>query len=363
MDDKQKKTSGRLAFIDWVRGFAAVIMLQGHTFNSFARADLRDKGPYVLSQFVGGLPPAIFLFLTGITFAFLMDSQDKQDISGAKKIWGAVKRSRYLFIIAFLFRMQLYVFGFPTSPFNEIAKVDILNCMGFAMLILAPMAVFTTRERIRFCIILGVLIAGLAPVMTQINTASIPWVIRAYLFPDLNYFGFFPWASFLAFGMVIGSVLRVVKAEEMQRTMLWMMVIGVALATFAHQLSTRPYSIYPKVDFWLDSPGLTAIKLGIVLCLMSIAYLWVNLASAQRWSLFRQLGTTSLLVYWVHIELVYGRWFGIWKESLSNTQVVIYTVLLIALMTLLSVLRTRHKALGSFFRGPVVAEPSRVSGD
>jgi len=32
---------------------------------------------------------------------------------------------------------------------------------------------------------------------------------------------------------------------------------------------------------------------------------------SQRWSLFRQLGTTSLLVYWVHIEIVYGRWFGI----------------------------------------------------
>lgn len=363
MDSKAKSSSGRLGFIDWVRGLAAVIMLQGHTFNSFARTDLRDKGPYMLSQFVGGLPPAIFLFLTGITFAFLMDSQEKQNVSTGKKVWAAVKRSRYLFLIAFLFRIQLYVFGYPTSPFNEIARVDILNCMGLAMLIFAPMAVFTTRERIRLCTILGVLVAVLAPVMTMINTNSIPWVVRAYLFPDLNYFGFFPWASFLAFGMVAGSVLRVIKPEDMQRTMLWMMGIGLALATFAHHLSELPYSIYPKVDFWLDSPALIAIKLGFVLCLLSLAYLWVNLGSAQRWSLFRQLGTTSLLVYWVHIELVYGRWFGIWKESMSVTQVTIYTVLLIALMTLLSVMRTRYKSLGSFFRAPAVSAPSRASGD
>ena len=53
--------------------------------------------------------------------------------------------------------------------------------------------------------------------MTLINTASIPWIVRAYLFPDLNYFGFFPWASFLAFGMVAGSILRVVKQDDMQR--------------------------------------------------------------------------------------------------------------------------------------------------
>jgi uncharacterized membrane protein len=363
MNGKAQKSAGRLAFIDWVRGLAAVIMLQGHTFNSFTRTDLRGQGPYMLSQFVGGLPPAIFLFLTGITFAFLMDSQDRQNASSGRKIWAAVKRSRYLFLIAFLFRIQLYVFGYPTSPFNELARVDILNCMGLAMLIFAPMAVFTTRERIRLCTILGVLVAGLAPVMTQINTGAIPWVVRAYLFPDYNYFGFFPWASFLAFGMVVGSILRVVKAEDMQRTMLWMMAVGIAVAAFAHQLSNLPYSIYPKVDFWLDSPGLIAIKLGMVLCLMAIAYLWVNLASAQRWSLFRQLGTTSLLVYWVHVELVYGRWFGIWKEALSVPQVVVYTVLLIALMTALSVMRTRYSTLGYLFRPPALPEPSRASGD
>ncbi|MBV9308294.1 MAG: DUF1624 domain-containing protein, partial [Acidobacteriaceae bacterium] len=94
--EQKKNTSGRLAFIDWTRGFGAVIMLQGHTFHSFTRTDLRDKGPYLLSQFVGGLPPALFLFLTGITFAFLMDSQEKREAGAWHKIVAALKRSRYL---------------------------------------------------------------------------------------------------------------------------------------------------------------------------------------------------------------------------------------------------------------------------
>ncbi|MDQ2844360.1 MAG: heparan-alpha-glucosaminide N-acetyltransferase domain-containing protein, partial [Acidobacteriota bacterium] len=150
---EQTKSSGRLAFIDWTRGFAAVIMLQGHVFDSFTRTDLRDKGPFILSQFLGGMPPAIFLFLTGITFAFLMDSQDRRGAKPWARVVAALKRSRYLFLIAFLFRIQLYVFGFPTSPAGELLRVDILNCMGMAMLILAPMAVFTTLERIRLCTI------------------------------------------------------------------------------------------------------------------------------------------------------------------------------------------------------------------
>lgn len=38
----------RLAFLDWTRGFAALIMLQGHVFHSFTSKDLRNDGPYVL---------------------------------------------------------------------------------------------------------------------------------------------------------------------------------------------------------------------------------------------------------------------------------------------------------------------------
>jgi uncharacterized membrane protein len=368
MSEQKKNTSGRLAFIDWTRGFAALIMLQGHTFNSFARTDLRTGGPYILSQFLGGLPPAMFLFLTGITFAFLMDSQERQGKSAGKRIWAALKRSRYLFLIAFLFRIQLYVFGFPTSPAGELLRVDILNCMGFAMLVLAPMAAFTTMERIRLCTILGLVIAGLSPVMSMIGPSGLPWIVRAYLLPDYNYFGFFPWASFLAFGMVAGSVLRIAKPEDMQRTMLWMMGIGLGLVTVSHYFSNLPYSIYPKTDFWLDNPALILIKLGVVLCIMAVAYLWVNLGAAQKWSLFRQLGTTSLLVYWVHVELVYGRWFGIWKESMTVPQVIVYTVLLIALMTVLSIMQTRYRqtgyrSLGAFFRSAPAPQPRRASGD
>jgi uncharacterized membrane protein len=358
----ETKAAGRLAFIDWTRGLAAVVMLTGHTFHSFTETSLRSGGPYILSQFLGGLPPAIFLFLTGITFAFLMHRQEKQELSGWRRILGALKRSRYLFLLAFLFRIQLFVFGFPTSPASELLKVDILNCMGLAMLVLAPMAVFTTRERIRLCIVLGLVIAGLSPVVSMIDGTSLPWIVRSYLFPSLNYFGFFPWASFLAFGMAAGSAIRITKPEDLGRAMLWTLGIGLGVVATARYFGELPYSIYTRSDYWLNSPAMTLTKLGVVLILLAVAYLWVHTGlESERWSVFRQLGTTSLLVYWVHIEIVYGRWFGIWKEDLSVGQVVAFTIALLALMTLLSVLRTRYRSLGAFF-GPAPA-PRRASGD
>ncbi len=358
-----KKAAGRLAFIDWTRGMAAVVMIQGHTFHSFTRNDLRGQGPYMLSQFFGGLPPAIFLFLTGITFAFLMHSQEKQGATGWRRIVAALKRSRYLFLLAFLFRLQLYVFGYPGSPAGELLRVDILNCMGMAMLLFAPMAVFSTLERIKLCTILGLVIAGLSPLVSMIDPSGVPWLVRSYFFPSYNYFGFFPWASFLAFGMAAGSLIRIVKKEDMQQVMLWTMTIGLGVAGIAYYFSNLPYSIYTKCEFWLNSPALILIKLGVVLCILSLAFLWIQLGAPQRWSLFRQLGTTSLLVYWVHIELVYGRWFGVWKENLSVAQVVAFTAVLLALMAVLSVLKTRYRSGRPFFRLNPVALVRGASGD
>ncbi len=361
--DKQK--GSRLAFIDWTRGLAAVIMIQGHTFDSFTATGLRKNGPFMLSQFLGGMPPAFFLFLTGVTFSFLMDSQERQQPSAGKRIVAALKRSRYLFVLAILFRLQAFVFGYPTSPASEILRVDILNCMGLSMLLLAPMAVFTSRERIRLCTVLGLVIAGMAPLVSMVDPAlPIPALLRAYFSPSFTGFGFFPWAAFLAFGMAAGSAMRITKHEDMPRLMLWVLAIGLGLIMVARASADLPFSIYTKADFWLNSPALVLIKLGVVLTTLAVAYLWVHAGlETQKWSLFRQLGTTSLLVYWVHIELVYGRWFYFFKDNLSVSQVLLTTVVLLALMTGLSLLQTRYRELGWILKPAPLPAPTRYSGD
>src|ERR1700744_2038756 len=139
-----KPPSQRLLYLDWIRGIAAITMLQGHAFHSFLRNDRRNGGPYVMSQFAGGMPPAVFLFLLGITFAFLMDSQERKGVSAGRRYLSALKRSGYLFAAAFAFRLQLWLFSFVKSPWTDILRVDILNCMGLALLVLAVMSVFRT---------------------------------------------------------------------------------------------------------------------------------------------------------------------------------------------------------------------------
>ena len=360
-----RDAAGRLTFLDWTRGLAATIMLQGHVFHSFTRNSLRTEGPYVLSQFFGGLGPAIFLVLTGVTFGFLMDRRQKQELPPMRRWLAALRRSGYLFLLAFLFRFQLWLFAAGQSPWWDIFKVDVLNCMGLTLALLSVMAIFTTADRVRLCAVLGIVMAAASPVISSLDFTWLPPNVSNYFVPNFNYFSIFPWGAFIAFGVSIGSLLRLVKPEDMGRVMQWGTLAGLGLIAGGQYFANFPASIYPKSDFWLNSPLLIFIKLGVVLVTMGVAYVWTEYGVKNRFSWVRQLGTTSLLVYWVHIELVYGRWFGSWKESLSTPQVVACAVTLIACMIGLSVLKTRWSKLHwpSLFAPHLFSPPSRVSGD
>ena len=362
---KTKTSAYRLQYLDWVRGLGAAIMLQGHVFDSFLKNDLKGGGPYVLSQFAGGMPPAIFLFLTGVTLAFLMDSTERKGLPPLERVTTSFRRSGYLFFLAFAFRLQLWIFGLP-APWTDLFRVDILNCMGFSIAALSAMAAFRTMERVRFCAVLGLAIAFASPLVTQMNWSGVPWLVRSYIVPDFHAFGFFPWGAYLAFGMSAGSAIRAIPPEATERAMQWAALLGGGMILACQYLANQPYTIYAKSDFWLNSPAQVLTKLGVVLLLLALAFLWTRYGAKEGWSWVRQFGTTSLLVYWVHIELVYGR--GLWflKGNLTEVQTGIAAVLVILLMLGISTAKAyRHRIsavladMGWTF-GP---KPDRVPGD
>lgn len=342
-----------------------MIMLQGHTFHSFTRSDLRNDGPYVLSQFFGGIGPAIFLFLTGITFAFILERGERQSLPLRERLIATLKRSRYLLILAVLFRVQLWLSGWPNTSWTDLFKVDVLNCMALTLLVLSPLALLSTQQRIKWGAIAGAVIAAAGPIVSTTNWRWLPDGVSMYFVPSFQYFAFFPWAAFIAFGVSAGSILKVITADQVNRVMQWSALAGFGLILSGEYFSSLPYSLYPKAEFWLDSPALVVIKLGVLLVIVAFAYLWGEYVIRDKWSWVKQLGTTSLLVYWVHIEIVYGRWFGGFKNNLDNYQVVAFSVCLIAFMLGLSVLRTNWPQLRQTFGLPATGTltPRRVSGD
>jgi hypothetical protein len=340
----QKPKQPHLPFLDWMRGLAAAIMLQGHTYHSFSRPEQRELSPYVLSQFFGGFAPALFLFLTGVTYAFILESAERRGKTRGERWLVALGRVRYFFLIAFLFRIQLWVFAWGQSSWTDIFKVDVLNLMGLTVLLLSPLAVIPAGERVRWAVLAGLVFSCGAPLVSALDLGWMHPFVRHYFVPDYNYFALFPWGSFIAFGMAAGSLLKLTRPEHLDRALQWSAITGFAVVLAAQFFTSIPYSVYPvKTELWLNGPGLIFIKTGVVLIVAALAYLWQERLWGASWSWLRQLGTTSLLVYWVHIEIVYGRWLGAWKERLDPYQCGLAAACVILLMLGLSVLKTRLK--------------------
>jgi uncharacterized membrane protein len=331
----------RVTFIDWMRGIAALIMLQGHTFDAFLRPADRTGAWFTYSQFLGGEAAAIFLFLTGATYGMGMNR--REHMPPGARVLQALKRARFLFILAILFRLQGWIFAWGTSPWTDLLKVDILNVMGATAALISLLALVSGIDRVRWAVMAGAAIAVLSPVMSALNLSALPGPLRDYLVPSADGFSIFPWGAFLAFGVGVGSMIPLVERGAWNRVMQWSALLGFGLLFAGRYFADLPFSVYAQSEFWLNSPALVACKLGIALLLGSFAYLWCEYLGAGGWSWVRQLGTTSLLVYWVHVDLEYGPFFAKYRQHLSVPVVLISAATLIVCMLGLSVTFTRLK--------------------
>jgi hypothetical protein len=339
----------RIVFLDWLRGLAAIVMLQGHTFDSFLRPDLREQPAFIFSQFFGGQAAAIFLFLTGITFGLGMNRRN--DLPAWSRVTGALRRARYLFLLAIAFRLQMWIFALPKQPWTDLLHVDVLNLMGATAALLSVIALGQGMHRVRWAALAGIVLAGVAPVMAGLQTGGIPGAVRDYFVPSAAGFSMFPWGSYLAFGLAAGSAVPFVRRGEWGRVMQWAALLGFGLVFAGRYFSDLPFSIYPSANFWLNSPALVACKLGITLLLGSGAFLWTEYFS-EGWSWVRLLGTTSLAVYWVHVELLYGRWLSFYKGSLTVSGCLTASAVLMVAMVGMSaaIRRLRRGSAGEISR-------------
>jgi len=322
-------------------------MIQCHVYNSYARPDVRQSGTYVLSQFVGGMAAPLFLFMAGMTLAFHMESVGRRETGRMARWLAALRRGAYVLGIAYLFRLSCVVAMLPKPDWNELAKVDILNCMGLAMLCCSAVGVFDLHNRVRAALGVALVVAAASPVIANLPWAGVPEIIQDYLSPGGSHgrgrFPLFPNAAYVAFGIAAGSLARV-AGERIERLMQWSVLAGFALVFTGQYFSNLPFSMYEKSSFWTDSPTLVAMRCGIALLLTAGSYLWTEYGARAGWSWMQTLGKNSLMVYWVHVMLVYGDLIKGLKSALSIGMAGVAAVVVTALMVGLSVLWLGWKA-------------------
>ena len=167
----------RLLYIDWLRGLALLLMMQWHAFNSWLREDLRSSDLYQLAALAGGLPAALFLFLTGISLVILLERGQPDEL---RRI--VLKRSGYILMVALLFRLQQWAFYWPHAPASGLFKVDILNTMGVALAVAGALTLLVEPRLRMVAAALGALAAAMAtPLTWAIPRGAMPAFLLDYL--------------------------------------------------------------------------------------------------------------------------------------------------------------------------------------
>ena len=339
-------SSRRLGYIDWARGLAVYVMIQTHAFSSWLSPEARQTRFWHRVELMGGYPGPLFLFLAGMGLALMAEARRAQGVATPAVVREGLRRGLEILGYAAAFRLWMYASGRFTAP-RELLRVDVLNCIGLALMLVAAAALPWTSRRRRMPAALGLCaaIALLTPLAWDAPWPGwIPRPLLAYVSGRAwgSYFPIFPWAGFAAAGAACAFLLAEARDRGREPAAVTALTsLGAALIPLALWIDRVVPQVYPVYDFWWTSPLYFLVKVGVLLLVLGLAYAWNWLPG---WSPLRQMGQTSLLVYWVHIEVVYGgNVFGWARGSLSVARASVGLALLVAAMLLLSIARTKAR--------------------
>ena len=338
----------RRGYLDWLRGLAVLIMFEGHILDSWTRLDGRGSSIYGWAMILGGFGAPLFLLLAGVSVALSAGSKMRRGLHRKTASGAVVRRGLEIFGLAFLFRVQAMVVSW--GPWWSLLKVDILNIMGPAIMAAAALwgAMKTTRGRL-----VGFALATLAltfltpPVRATSILAVLPDALEGYLRPRPGYtnFAVFPSAGFVFAGAFIGVLLDEARSAPVERRLnTWFAAGGATLALAASAAAYLP-SPFPNSEFWTSSPSYFLLRTGLLIVTVAVAYVWHLRPRAERtFSPLQQLGRTSLFIYWIHIELIYGLIVKPLHKSLTLGQAWIGVLVFTLLMLMASLLKERVAA-------------------
>lgn len=352
----------RLGYIDWMRGLACLLMFQTHCYDSWLSAQARQSRFFMYSQLGGTFPAPLFLFLAGISFALVTEKLRQTNLPPSQIARSTIRRGAEIFAFGLLFRLQEFLVAWGWAPKSDLFRVDILNTIGLSMMLMGILCwlvlVVQRGPRTRLGLVLvaagtALLISLLTPVLwTTWRPTWLPWPLESYIdgvhnlgTPQAGLFPVFPWAAFAFAGLAVGFILQSPGARNRgARAFFSLGLAGVGLIGLARWLDARPRQIYAVYDYWHTSPSFFLIRVGMLLMILTASYAWCRWGAGQRgFSPFILLGHASLLVYWVHIEFVYGRVSILPKHAMTINGASVGLLVIFLAMLALAYVRTKMK--------------------
>ena len=318
MRSKNKK---RVHFIDAMRAFAILMMLQGHfiglsleAFDTLAylKRSTGTSGSFFFDHwyFMKGLTAPLFFFVTGLVFVFLLLQNHDPEKRNPRVKKGMVRGFELIFW-GYLLQLNLRYF---TSTFYSdtpiIYAFHVLQCIGVSILILIGLyLLYRSIKNIPlflYYLLGGILLFGVYNTLkTQPSfPANSPQFLQNIFKGPHAIFPLVPWAGFVLFGGVFGVVMHTLKNKFTS------IALSIVMLSIAFGLK---YISYEHGAVWLYN------RLGEVL-IVTVVFIQLENWFSKRGKLFLSVGQKTLFIYLWHTIVLYGGIIGVGLNNFIKRQ-------------------------------------------
>ena len=315
-DCRMEKKKVRLYFIDAMRAWAILMMLQGHFVDGLLDPLFRDpESPlYITWKYFRGITAPVFFTVSGFIFTYLLIRVPQTGLENPR-IKKGVRRGLQLLFIGYLLRLNLFGL-FKGELYDAFYLVDVLHCIGLSILCIIGVYLLT-YERKKFLfplVLLGItcVLFAFEPIYKAWTYPFIPEALANY-FTKANgsVFTIIPWLGYTAFG---GFLSLLFTRYKDYRNLYPVAIAGSAVLGLT--------LIYYSSDAFLSLSRWTGIELFAAIYFNN--YLFIRLGDVlvvfAIFMLFRQfltnntvlkIGQNTLSIYVIHFVILYGSFTGL----------------------------------------------------
>jgi uncharacterized membrane protein len=305
--------SHRFAFLDVLRGFAVLWMIQVHLTNVLIDPSLRGTLIFDLLNISNGFVAPAFIFCSGAGLWIALDRKGAFYLRIGTDLWLYLRRLAYILLWAYMLHVPFYSFERTLIATRQELmpwlQTDVLQTIVYASLI-ALACFLIVRDLRKTTIVYGVLsivlMMGTVFIWDSDPVAWLPPSLAIMILPaPASLFPLFPWMCYLFAGAFItGIFMRSERKTQFARQLIWLSVVGTGLIFL---LKSLPFDSPWTHTWWSTSPGLHLFRISGVVLAMSSLYLFEQRLRTSRLGMGMQIiGNESLFLYLSHLLIVYG---------------------------------------------------------
>lgn len=307
--------TSRLFFIDAMRAWAILMMLQGHFIDGLLDPVFRDTNNIVFNiwLYFRGITAPVFFTVSGFIFTYLLIRGPQKGLENPRVKKG-IRRGLQLLLIGYLLRMN--VFGLLSGDiYDSFYLVDVLHCIGLSILVLIGVYLFASKRKsyVFPTILLGItlLLFLFEPIYKQWSFALLPDALANY-FTKANgsVFTIIPWLGYATIGGFISILFtrfkdyRYLYPVAISTTA----VIGFILIYFSSLGFINLYRLSGVELFkMIESNNYLFIRLGDVFMAFAIFMLFRQFMTNKT---VLKIGASTLSIYVIHFIILYGSFTG-----------------------------------------------------